>query len=158
MPKKQRRKKALLKQRLRDEFPRIHAELKAGIHGSVTEAAIAAGLKQPRSALETLQRAWDGAAEADQALFLERLVQEGRMAPPDTASMSISNGRYLQPEAVARIRQTMMRRKLSVADVAREIGLERQDPSLGMALRRGFPLRLKVIAALDAWLHQQDTA
>ncbi len=42
MPKKQKRDNAYYEERLKSDFPKIYADLKAGKHKTITEAAIAA--------------------------------------------------------------------------------------------------------------------
>lgn len=46
MQKKQIRDSAYYEQRLKNEFPLFYADLRAGKHKTITEAAIAAGLKK----------------------------------------------------------------------------------------------------------------
>lgn len=73
MPKKQKRDNAYYEERLKNEFPTIYADLKAGRHRNVAEAAIAAGLKKPRTRLNKLKNAFDKASKAEQADFLSWL-------------------------------------------------------------------------------------
>ncbi|WP_320199515.1 hypothetical protein RMR16_015185 [Agrobacterium sp. rho-13.3] len=58
MPKKQKRDKAYYEERLIRDHPGIYADLVDGIYRTVTEAALAAGLKTPRTRLHELQNAW----------------------------------------------------------------------------------------------------
>lgn len=46
MPKKQKRDSAYYEKRLKNQFPLIYADMKAGKHKTITEAAIAAGIKR----------------------------------------------------------------------------------------------------------------
>lgn len=158
MHKKSGRKKAYYKRRLKAEFPEIYAAFRAGAYPTVSEAAIAAGLKVPKSPLARLKSAWTDADEAGRADFLAWLAAAG--VPPSTSCMTsgsdntgpISSGRYLLPAAALRIGEIMSRRHLKTGDVMSELGFDGKDRSLARALERGFPLRLQVMAAIDTWL------
>lgn len=54
MPKKQIRDSGYYEERLKNEFPLVYADLKAGKHKTITEASIAAGIKTGRTRLHEL--------------------------------------------------------------------------------------------------------
>ncbi|PNQ21321.1 hypothetical protein [Agrobacterium salinitolerans] len=70
MPKKQKRDSAYYEERLKNEFPLVYADLKAGKHKTVTEAAIAAGLKKSRTRLHELKNAFNKANKSEKTAFL----------------------------------------------------------------------------------------
>jgi hypothetical protein len=62
MAKKQVRDSAYYEERLKRDYPAIHADLQTGKHNMVTDAAIAADLRKRRSWLSELKNAWDKAS------------------------------------------------------------------------------------------------
>ncbi|MGB3815992.1 MAG: hypothetical protein WA950_22450 [Shinella sp.] len=58
MTKQQKRDRAYYEERLKRDHPAIYAELINGKYQTVTEAAIAARLKKPRTRLLELKNAW----------------------------------------------------------------------------------------------------
>jgi hypothetical protein len=154
MSPKPKRGRADYKKRLKKEFPEIHADLRAGKYASVTEAAIAAGIKERRDRLDDLKAAWTKASRSEQDDFLKWLGgsgQQNAQQPEQTAS-AIAAGRYLLPHAAARIEDIMIRSKMRPADIMAEMGFERRDTTLARALIHGSSLRLAVIAALETWI------
>lgn len=93
MPKTQKRDSAYYEERLKNEFPLVYADLRAGKHKTITEAAIAAGLKKPRTRLQELKNAWVKASSSEQGDFLLWLTGTGvslSLAPsPTPASHSL---------------------------------------------------------------------
>jgi hypothetical protein len=166
MSPKPKRGRADYKKRLKKEFPEIHADLRAGKYASVTEAAIAAGIKERRDRLDDLKAAWTKASRGEQDDFLKWLGGSGQtqaQQPVKTAAPSspsfvgprasaIAAGRYLLPHAAARIEDIMIRRKIRPTDIMAEMGFERRDTTLARALIHGSSLRLAVIAALETWI------
>ena len=66
MVKQQKRNKAYYEERLIHEHPSIYADLLNGKYWTVTEAAIAAGLKTPRTRLHELKNAWQKLARRNE--------------------------------------------------------------------------------------------
>lgn len=161
MPKKQKRDKAYYRERLKREHPTIYADLKAGRHRTVTDAAICAGLKKPRTRLHELKNAWSKAGSAERSDFLAWLAATGVLpataSSTATTSTCIATGRYLLPTTIARINYIKAKRDMSAGDIMGEMGFTKLDPSLGLALSKGYGLRLSVIAALEAWLEKNKT-
>ncbi|MCQ2002378.1 hypothetical protein [Rhizobium sp. NRK18] len=170
MSPKPKRGRADYKKRLKKEFPEIHADLRAGKYASVTEAAIAAGIKERRDRLDDLKAAWTKASRGEQDAFLAWLggtalpqpQSQVKAAVPSSPSFvgprasTIAAGRYLLPHAAARVENIMIRRKMKPADIMAEMGFDKRDASLGRALINGSSLRLAVIAALETWIAEND--
>ncbi len=77
MAKKPVRNAAYYENRLKRDHPAIYADLKAGKYKTVTDAAIAAGLRNPRTRLHELKNAWSKASHAEQHEFLKWLRASG---------------------------------------------------------------------------------
>ncbi|TCA21430.1 hypothetical protein [Rhizobium leguminosarum] len=156
MPKEQKRDNAYYEERLKNEFPTIYADLKAGKYKTVTDAAIAVGLKKPRTRLHELKNAFGKASKSQQADFLSWLRGQGFsiISSPSRSTLSLVvaiDGR-LVPAAKKRIEEIIAKRSLRIGDVMAEMGFPKLNASLGRALHRGDRLQPHVIAALDKWL------
>lgn len=156
MTKKQVRDSAYYEERLKNEFPAIYADLLAGRHRTVTEAAIAAGLKKPRTRLHELKNAFGKASTSEQSAFLGWLAAQGysvaASSVSSTAGSTIAIDRRLVPVAKKRIEEIVAKRHLEIGDVMAEMGFSKLNSSLGRALHRGDRLQPDVIAALEKWL------
>ncbi len=152
MPKKQKRDNAYYEERLKNEFPAIYAGLKAGKHKTITEAAIAAGLKKSRTRLQELKNAFNKANKSEQTAFLGWLTTQGVSVAPITGSTAIAIDRRLLPATKARIEEIIVKRGLEKGEVMAEMGYNTHDQSLSLALRRSTRLQPSVIAALEKWL------
>lgn len=153
MTKKQARDRAYYEERLKRDHPSVYADLKAGKHRTVTDAAIAAGLKKVRTRLLELKNAWTKADSAEQAAFLKWLKVSGPVpltAAPGPAGIAID--RQLTPRACRRIEEIMSKRHLTIGQLMVELGYPALNASVGMALARGTRLKPDVIAALEKWL------
>ncbi|HEV7307130.1 hypothetical protein [Ensifer sp.] len=161
MPKKPKRDDADYLQRLKFDFPEVHADLLAGRIPSLRKALVVAGLRAERTRLDKLKNSWVKASAAERQAFLVWLgAQEGGEAstippdrpPPQRAAAGIASGRYLLAETVAEIRAIMNRRRMRPNAIMAEMGFAADDMSLTRALAKGASLRLSVIAALEIWL------
>lgn len=154
MAKKLVRDAAYYEERLKREYPAIYADLKAGKYRTITDAAIAVGLKKPRTRLHELKNAWSKASPVEQREFLSWLrASKTISSPAATASFApIAVDRCLVPLAIARVDEIMSKRHLKLGDVMAEMGISRRDASLGMALARGTRIQPNVIVALEKWL------
>lgn len=148
-------------QRLKLDFPDIHADLIAGRIPSLRKALIVAGLKDERTRLDKLKNSWTKASPAERETFLNWLSSNGaadglapraQIDPPLASPPAIASGRYLLPETIAEIRTIMNRRRMRANDIMAEMGFAGDDLSLTRALSKGASLRLSVIAALETWL------
>ncbi|MBB6510424.1 hypothetical protein F4695_003813 [Rhizobium soli] len=158
MAKKQVRDSAYYEDRPKREHPSIYADLKTGKHQTVTEAAIAAGLKTVRTRLQELKNAWSKASATERDDFVQWLVGLGVTMPSVPAASTsgsltlIASNRKLSPSASKRIEDIMSKRHLKVGDVMAEMGFRKLNASLGRALHRGDRLQPDVITALQKWL------
>ncbi|WP_046120685.1 hypothetical protein [Ensifer aridi] len=152
-------------QRLKTDFPDIHAALLTGEIPSLRKALVRAGLKPERTRLDKLKNSWMKASDVERDSFLTWLAAKGALpaiatTPPvpspaadvRPAGTPIASGRYLLPSTIAEIRTIMARRRLSPNDVMRELGFPPDGRPLARALTRNASLRLSVIAALEVWL------
>ncbi|MGE7370582.1 hypothetical protein ACQKKX_16190 [Neorhizobium sp. NPDC001467] len=160
MPKTRKRQSRAL-ERLKSDFPGIHADLICGRIPSLKKALVRAGLAHKPDPLDKLLKTWGKADARQREQFLTKIGV--RAASSDTAvAMAeghgplIANGRYLLPQTIRRIEAIMTRRKLLPADVMAEIGFPLDSRSLTRALAKKASLRLAIIAALETWLQQQD--
>lgn len=94
-------------QRLKLDFPDIHADLIAGRIPSLRKALIAAGLKDERTRLDKLKNSWTKASPTERETFLKWLSSNGgpdglaphaHIDPPLAAPPAIASGRYLLPK------------------------------------------------------------
>jgi hypothetical protein len=158
MSKQQMRDSAYYEERLKRDQPAIYADLKAGKYATVTEAAIAAGLKKTRTRLHELKNAWPKASAVEQADFLHWLAGLGvtmtTSAPPTAgaAVALITVDNKLTPPTSKRIEDIMLKRGMRPGDVMDEMGFPKRDTSVSMALARGTKIRPDVITALEGWL------
>ncbi len=155
MSKKQKRDKAYYEERLIREHPEIYTDMVDGKYSNITDAALAAGLKTKRTRLHEMKNAWGKATRDEQREFLRWLHADIKTKLPVTplsASMPIAHDRKLLPDAIARVKDIMSKRRLKLGNVMDEMGFIRLDTSLGMALRQKTRLQPEMIAALEKWL------
>lgn len=156
MSKKTLRNAEYYEERLKRDHPTIHADLKAGKYRTVTDAALAAGLKTKRTRLHEMKNAWEKATNAEKREFLTWLRASGSLGHlalvVSKPLAPIAVNRCLLPLAAARIDEIMSKRHLKIGEVMAEMGFPRLNASLGMALARGTKLQPYVITALEKWL------
>ena len=114
---------------------------------------MAAGLKT--------KNAWGKSSRDEQREFLSWLhadIKTKLPVTPSSSSMPIAHDRKLVPDAIARVKDIMSKRRLKLGDVMDEMGFIRLDASLGMALRQKTRLRPEMIAALEKWLAANSSA
>lgn len=163
MPKKSKRDNAYYEAQLKHRFPAIHSDYRSGKYSSLREALLLAGIKQPRSRLHELKNAWQKATAAEQSEFLRWLRAQTAMkmtaslpATSSTPNGPVAVNRRLEMWAASRIRIIMTKRSLTVGDVMYEMGYERLNASLGLALARGNRLQPDVVSALERWLKANE--
>lgn len=160
MVKKQVRGNTYYEERLQREHPSIYSDLQAGRYRTVSEAAIAAGLKHVRTRLHELKNSWSKAAIIEQAEFLRYLMGSGIVlptSPPSLGKSDIAINRKLTPAACQRIQHIMSKRGLEPGDVISEVGYLRLNASLGRALARGTKLQPDMIKSLEQWLAKNSS-
>ncbi|UJQ93352.1 hypothetical protein [Mariluticola halotolerans] len=152
MAKKVIRDNAYYLKRIETEHPAVWADWKSGKFKSVNEARRAAGMITERTPLHELKNAWGKASRAEQQDFLSWLRLGAASLGGTSAASPIALNAYLQPWAKKRIEEIFATRGLKMGDVMDEMGFERLNPSLGMALNRDSSLRPAMIAALEKWI------
>lgn len=120
MAKQPKRDKAYYEERLLKDYPAHYVDYINGKYRTITEAAIACGLKTSRTRLHELKNAWQKASAYERREFEHWLQTEyGVITPQPTAATAgrvpIANGRHLLPWAKSRIRTVMTARGLKVA-------------------------------------------
>ncbi len=151
------KRQSLAGQRLKREFPDIHAELVSGRIPSLKKALVKAGIMTKPTAEEKLLKAWGKASAEERDRFLVKIGAR-RGIPSDLAESEslIANGRYLLPHTVRRIEAIMAKRHLLPGHVMKEAGFPSEGRSLTRALAKNASLRLSVISALESWLRQNE--
>ncbi|GGB03580.1 hypothetical protein GCM10011491_34690 [Brucella endophytica] len=156
MAKKQVRDSAYYEERLKRDHPFVYADLKSGKYLTVTDAAIAAGLKKVRTRLQELRNAWTKADAVEQADFLRWLAASGVALSPAPSSaglaFAVASNRRLTPAAVLRVNEIMTKRHMQPGDLMAEMGYPKLNTSVSTALIRGRKLQPDVIVALEKWL------
>jgi hypothetical protein len=169
MSQKEKQTKAANAERIRFAFPGIYSDFIAGRITSLRLALELAGLRQERTRLQKLKNSWGKASAKERDDFILWLAANnevdfaatGHGMPKDDslqkqARQPIANGRYLLPVTTARIEAIMTRRGMTPSDIMQEIGFGAHDRSLLKAMARKAALRLKVIAALEHWLLENE--
>lgn len=150
--------------RLRTEHPSVYADLQSGKFRNATDAFVAAGLRKPRTALDTLLATWSKATAADQAAFRKQIgciiassMTVGRLLTPVTATTAHAGAKnYLSKQMEVEVLRLMERRNLKMGDLMREIGMNPLNASLGMALQRGTSVSEAMISALTIWIDRNQ--
>lgn len=158
----QKRDSDYFKKKLRSKNRALYDEVAAG-RMSVNKARQLAGMGGKRTWLSQLKHAWRSASPADRTTFLSwagLTVPVAAPAPPSPVAPTTpgsstafdADGRLL-PWARRRIPEIMARRGMSFGLVADELGLNRMNPSVMLAVRRNNRIKeASTAAAIDAWL------
>lgn len=140
--KPQKRDNAYFEDRLRLKHPAVHADFLKGIHRTLADALIVAGMRKPRSRLHELKNAWDKASQPERDEFIRHI---GGSPPVATTSsrlpMPFLVHRRLTSPAIAAIMKFMDDRKLKMGEVMVLIGRDSLNASVGMALQRNTKIR-----------------
>jgi hypothetical protein len=150
-------------ERLKTEQPKAYADLLAGKFKSVSQALIFAGIRKSRNGLDGLKSAWEKATATERNAFKKQigctvmpLPSLAPAAPKLIAAVGRPNGGHskghLPKRLEVKVRDIMIRRKLTNGDVMRELGMHALDTSLGRALRRGSQVQNALIVALNRWV------
>lgn len=119
MTKKQVRDSSYYEERLKREHPSVYGELKAGKYRTVIDAAVAVGLRKPRTRFQELKNAWQKSNRSEQHEFL-KWIRAGAVIPAIPSTIAI-DGR-LVPAVSHRIEEIMSKRRLKPGDVMDELG------------------------------------
>jgi len=156
---KQKRDSAYYEARLQRDHAAIYSDFKAGKYLTITDAAVAAGLKKRRTNLQEMANAWSKATASERADFLQLLAGKGVVFPSvlsqpvvGTVIATIAVNQKLTVSTSDRIKEIMSKRRLKPGDVMAEMGYPRLDASVATALARETKLRPDVISALENWL------
>lgn len=152
MTKPPRRDNAYYEQQLKSRHPGLHADYLAGKYPTLANALIAAGLKKKRTRLQELQNAWTKSAATEKREFLRWIKGAASAAPSAPLPGPVAVDRLLLPWAKVRIREIMSRRRLRMGDTMAELGLNRGNGSLGLALNQNRRLQPAVIVVLKKWI------
>lgn len=157
--KKQDRSNAYYKRRLQVEHRLIYDDFVAGKHKTLASALVEAGLKKPRSTLQALKSDWSKASAKEQRDFdvwRKRLGAPVTIAAPPSSSprrRAFDTGNRLLPWATKRIENLIARRHMKMGDLMNELGLDKLNPSIGLALQRGYRIKdAEVADKLEQWL------
>lgn len=156
---KQKRDNEYYLKRLQKDQPALYASVRAGTM-SVNKARQLAGLGGVRTRLHELKNAWGRATVVERAEFVRwagLAASAGHLPPvspsaPPTGSAFDGDG-AMHMWASQRVEEIRLKRRITKSDFADELGIPRDDGSIGMAVARGTRIRRPaVVAAVDAWL------
>lgn len=157
---KPKRDNAYYEERLKRSHPTVHADYLAGKFPSLTQALNAAGITKPRTRLHELKNAWQKAAPAERREFLQWLKPQSSVptsvSQPVVSTSPITTDGRLERWAIDRVKYLMSKRNIRMGDLLQQLGFNKYDPSLGIALRDGTRIRPDLIAALEAWIKAHD--
>ncbi|MBB4952901.1 hypothetical protein H4S14_000948 [Agrobacterium vitis] len=167
MAKKEKPAKAVDAERLRLAFPGVYNDFMAGRIPSLRVALEVAGISSERSRFQKLKNSWKKATLKERSEFLAWLTAQEYLKTSDLTSPKtvicdqeshklIANGRYLLPQTIARIEVIMRARGMTPLDIMQDMGFGANDRSLLKAMARKAALRLKVVAALEQWLLENE--
>ena len=148
------RASAYLEGRLKRDFPKEFAALRAKKFKNVNQAAVAAGLIRLPTRFDALKREWKGATPVQREAFLKwlRTTRIGLKSVPGIKPPIVDAGRYLKPDVIAVIRKWLAANHAKASDVVRDMGLSPLDGSLALALKGVYRLRKEMIVKLESWL------
>lgn len=161
MPKKPKRDNAYYEERLKNEYPLVYADFRAGKYTTLTDALVAAGLKKPRTRLQELKNAWSKATASEKSAFIQCLSAAGIVIPVTSstpgAAFTVTVDRRLTPTAISRIEHIMAVRRMKLGDLMNELGFNPLNASIGNAMKRKKSrLQPHVITALETWLSKNS--
>lgn len=162
----QKRDNDYFKKKLKSKNRALYDEVVAG-RMSVNKARQLAGMGGKRTWLSQLKHAWKCASPADRKKFLSwagLTVPAAAAAPKPAPSLAVAAATpgsgtafdgdgHMLDWARRRIPEIMDRRGMSFGLVADELGLNRMNPSVMLAVRRNSRIKeASTAAAIDAWL------
>ncbi|MDQ1184194.1 hypothetical protein [Agrobacterium larrymoorei] len=157
MPKKQKRDSGYYEERLRNEFPLVYADLKAGKHRTITEASIAAGIKTGRTRLHELKNAWKKASASERLEFVGWLKTTSGTSLHRSPKPVFTKDNYLEPWAKKRIDDIMQSRGITARSIRDQIGIPAKDTSLESAFRGSRILKRSTRDKIEQWLLSQPS-
>lgn len=157
MPKKQKRDSAYYEERLKNEFPLVYADLKTGKHKTITEAALAAGLKRRRTRLHELQNAWLKATHTERRDFLKWLKASAGTGKPLASQSVFTSDHHLELWAKKRIEYIMQSRGITARSIRDQIGIPAKDTSFESAMTGRRILNQSTRDVIEQWLLSQPS-
>lgn len=155
MQEKPKRDRAYYERRLEREHPAIYADLIDGKFVHVTEAAIAAGLKKPRTRLHELKNAWQKASASERLEFVGWLKATRGTGLYPSPQPVFTRDNYLEPWAKKRIDEIMQSRGITARSIRDQIGIPAKDTSLESAFRGSRILKKSTRDKIEQWLLSQ---
>lgn len=155
MAKKQIRDNSYYEERLQRDHASVYADLRAGKYNTVSEAAIAAGLKKPRTRLNEMKNAWLKSSASERRDFIDWLKKSAGTVAPGVSRPTFTSDHYLEPWAKERIQEILTSRGIAARSIRDQIGMAAKDTSLESALRGSRILRQSVREKIEQWLASQ---
>ena len=151
------RASAYYETRLKRDFPKIFADLRAGKIKSVRQAAAQAGLIHLPTTLDDLKRGWKNATPTQRAGFLTwvKTTRIGLKSATGIEPPIADAGRYLKPDVIVVIRKWLAANHAKISDIVKGMGLSTLDGSLALALKGPYRLHKDTIVKLESWLKLQ---
>jgi hypothetical protein len=161
--------------RLLRERPDLHADAAAG-RVPVRQACMAAGWVKPDDRLMALKRDWRRASASERDEFLRHLLDEGFLAGMPVPGRSVAvaasttalphrppifdGSGHLTADGTVRLKGLLTNLRMSVCDLARELGRKGSDASIGGAFgkRRSRVKDGAFIAEIERWVIDQEAA
>lgn len=157
MPKKQIRDSGYYEERLKNEFPLVYADLKAGKHKTVTDASIAAGIKTGRTRLHELKNAWQKASAQERLDFVGWLKTTAGTSLYQSPKSVFNKDNYLEPWAKKRMDEIIQSRGITARQIRDQIGIPTKDTSLESAFRGSRILKRSTRDKIEQWLLSQPS-
>ena len=152
----QNRNNAYYEDRLRLEHPAVHADFLKGIHRTLANALMAAGMRKPRSRLQELQNAWGKATQPERDVFLRHVGATQHIATiAAVAAGTFLLDQRLTPPAIAAIRRFLQDRNITMGGLMALIGRKALDQSVSLAVMRDTKIQPDLGADLETLLTAQ---
>lgn len=153
------RDRAYYEARLKRDFPRIFAELRAGKFKSVRQAAAEAGLIHLPTRFDALKREWKRGTYPDRTKFINWLKATRYGLPPlksraPTPAIADSAGILLIP-VVAFLKNWIDCYNTTAGRIMQVMGFRNFDTRLSQSLGRRVGLPADILSALAVWLKAQ---
>jgi hypothetical protein len=153
------RASAYLEGRLKRDFPKEFADLRAKKFKNVSQAAVAAGLIRLPTRFDALKREWKGGSDSQRRQFINWLKSTrfglAPLSPPaPTPAIADSTGVLLVP-VVAFLKNWIDCYNTTPGRIMKVMGFPNYDTRLSQALSRRVGLPADILGALTVWLRSQ---
>jgi hypothetical protein len=136
-------------QRMKKDAPNVYADYLAGKYKSVREARRVAGLLAESSPLQLLKTAWKK-ADATQRKQFFAWTRSGLPTPSKIRSLFDPDGR-LTNAGKTELKRTLKDHGMDISNLMSAIGRSRLDPSMSLALIRGYRVSPHTRKLVDHW-------